>query len=238
MTIEEAAKLLESLKAEGVSDEDGAKLLLEAVEADTRGLIAKRDELLKAHVDNKAEKEKLNTKIAELETKAKEMTAQLEKNNPEEYKKYYEVQAKELETKYSAEIQTVSAERDKYKESHYTRLRDDALANGLKDIQFIDGLKDGFVALALTRNQFKPSEIDGKVIFTNQENKTIEAVLHELSLSKEGKAYIKNANAGGGGGGSGAGSQNPTNSMTREAFETLSPTQKMDFVTKGGIIAA
>ena len=39
----------------------------------------------------------------------------------------------------------------------------------------------------MSRNQFKPIEADNKTIFTNQNNETIDAVIHQFALTKEGK---------------------------------------------------
>jgi len=233
--------LLAKLKAEGISEEDAIKLIQEEFDAGNRGLVQKRDELLASEVE-------LKKKIADMETKATEalkvkngLEEQLKKSNPEEHKKYYEGLAKELETKHVAELATVVSERDKYKSGHEARIRDDAIAEATKDLKFIDGLRDGFIALALSKNQFTAKEIDGKTIFTNQSDKTIQAVLHEFSLSNEGKAFIKNGNSGSGA----AGSNNQTGqggaakggkSMNRVDFDGLDDSQKHEFMTSGGIL--
>lgn len=248
MTAEDAKKLLTAVKASigegGIPEADAVKLVIDAFDADNRGLIGKRDELL-------ANETKLKSKIAELETaggestkKISELTEQLKKSNPEEHKQFYEGQVKELTTKHETELAKITAERDRFQESHYTRLRDDAINAGTKDMKFLPGLRDGFIALAMLRNQFTPKEIDGKIIFTNQENKKIEAVLHELSMSDAGKAYIQNGNGGGGaaGGGTSANGGNSAGgagkSMTRADFDQLSPEAKMKFMTDGGSLTA
>jgi len=242
MNPEEVKKLIAALKAEGLAEADAIKLVTDAVDAANRGLIQKRDELL---AQEKALKEKITgyeNAATEHAKKMAEVEAQLKKSNPEEYKKYYEGQAKELTDKHAAALATLTQERDRFRDSHYARLRDDAVNTGIKDINFIDGLKDGFIALAMLKNQFKPTEIDGKIIFTNQDNKTIEACLHELSLSKEGKAYIKHGNQGGGSGGtpgqSGQQGSPAGSSLSREQFAALSDNAKMEFVNKGGQVTA
>ena len=179
------------------------------------------------------------TRAAEKEKALAALTDQLKKNNPEEYKNYYEGKAKELEAKFQAELSAVTAERDKFQQDHYSRVQQDAIDEGVKNLAFLDGLRDGFVALAMTRNQFKPSSIDGKTVFTNQENKTIQAVLHELSMSKDGRVYLKNQNQGGGSGGSGTAQSGGTgggNQMTKAQFDALTDQAKMDFATKGGTV--
>jgi len=220
----------------GLTEDDAVKLVEESVKAANLGLVQKRDELLANEVKLKEKIAALETGTAESAKKVAELEDQVKKANPEAHKTYYEGLAKELETKHAAEISVVEAERDKFRDSHYARVRDDAINSALKDVQFVEGLRDGFISLAMTRNQFKANEIDGKTVFTNQDNKTIEAVLHELKLSNEGKAYIKNQNQGGGTPGpqSGAGASTAGQSITREQFTAMSPTAQMEHLTKGG----
>jgi hypothetical protein len=221
-----------------MKEDDAVKLVEEQFKASNLGLVQKRDELL---AQEKALKEKItalengttdaNKKIGELET-------QLKKNSPEENKKYYEGQFAEAKAKFEQELAGITADRDKYRESHYSRVRNDAVNEAVKDIKFIDGLRDGFISLAMMRNQFKAIEVDGKTVFTNQDNKTLQAILHELSLSDEGKAYIKNGNQGSGA----SGGYNPGTAgtggktMSRNDFMSLSDQAKMDFTGKGGVL--
>jgi len=201
-------KLIANLKAEGLSEEDAVKLIQGEFDAENRGLIQKRDELL-------AQEIKLKEKNAVLEAAATEsakniaiLNDQIKKNNPEEYKKLYEDQLKQLGDKHAAALAVIEADRDRFRDSHFARIKEDAIQSATKDLVFIDGLRDGFISVVMQRNQFAPSsaEIDGKFIFTNQDGKSLESVLHEFSLTNEGKAYIKNTNAGAGSGGvSGAG---------------------------------
>jgi ketosteroid isomerase-like protein len=246
MDREEILKLLKALGikvstdgAEGTMKEDDAvKLVEDQFKASNLGLIQKRDELLAQEVELKKKITTLETAGTEAAKKMTELDAQLKKNNPEEYKKFYEVKAAELETEHKKALEAVEADRDKYRESHFSRVRDDAINEAVKDIQFMDNLRPGFIALAMTQNQFKPTEIDGKTLFLNQDNKTLQAVLHELSLSNEGKAYIKNGNQGGGAhggtdpGAAGQGGQK----MNRKDFMVLSPQAQMDFINKNGTL--
>jgi hypothetical protein len=238
-------KLLESLGlkvtadgADGTMKEDDAvKLIEESFAAGNLGLLQKRDQLLAQEVELKKKITAMETSATETNKKIGELETQLKKNSPEDNKKYYESQLSEAKTKFEQELAGVSADRDKYRESHFARVRDDAVNEAVKDIQFIDGLRDGFISLAMTRNQFKPIEVDGKTAFTNQNHETLQAVLHQLSLSKEGMAYIKNGNQGGGA----LGGQNPGvavqgNKMARTDFMALSDQAKMDFTSKGGFV--
>ena len=210
---------------EETSVEDKIKSILSESEADNRGLIQKRDELL-GHV--KKYKEQISAfdeerngytvKIAGLEE-------ELKKNSPEQHKQFYESQLAEKQKKFDADLKTVREERDFYKASHLKRLQDDAIAEGTKDIQFIDGLKNGFIATVLMQNQFEAKDIDGQMMFLNKQNKTIQDVIHDFSLSPEGKAYIKNPTSGSSAhntssNSSGSGSS-ATSTLTREQYEEL-----------------
>jgi hypothetical protein len=236
MDPEELKKILENAET---SLEDKVKLIAGLHEAAARGLAQKNEELLR-------KEKKLNEKVAELEGKAaeaeskqKELSEELAKNSPEEHKKYYDSQLAEQAAKFESELKAVSEERDKFRESHFARLRDDAIAAGIKDIPFMDGLKDGYIALVMMKNNFQPKEIDGKTVFLNETNDTIEAVMHKFSLTAEGKAFIKNQNSGGGASGGntgGSGSRGGGQTVDRPQFENMSPQQQMDFLNKGGTV--
>jgi len=244
MNKEQISKLLAALGVKiGTNDgevkEDIAiKLVEDLFNANNLGLIQKRDELLANEIKLKEKITGLENAATETAKKQSELEAQLKKSNPEEFKAFYEVKAKELEDKHKTELDKVNAELTKYRDSHYERIKNDSLTEAVKDIQFIDGLKDGFIALAMQKNQFKPIEADGKIIFTNQNNETIEAVIRQFALTKEGKAFIKNGNSGGGA--QGADKNNGTGGggtkITRAEFDALSNQAKLDFTNKGGTV--
>jgi hypothetical protein len=234
-------ELMKILANEEIKAEDKAKLIQELYDATARGLTLKNEELIGADKKLKEKLESLEQSAAKSGEQIKALEEQVKKNNPEEAKKYYEGITQELQTKHQDELKVISEERDRFKQSHYTRLQDDAVLAGVKDLQFLDGLRDGFVALAMSKNQFLPREIDGKTIFTNKDNKTIEAVLHEFSLSNEGKAYLKDTNSGGGSsshvqGPGNLGAPKPGQSLTRDQFSTLNDQKKMEFINQGGQI--
>ena len=236
MNPEELKKILENAET---SVEDKIKLVEGLHDAAARGLKQNNGELI---AENKKHKEKiaeLDAKLSQADAKSKQLSDELAKASPEEHKKYYDSQLAEQTTKFNAELKAVAEERDRFRESHFTRLRDDAINAGVKDIPFADGLKDGFIARVLISNKFEPKEIDGKIVFLNQANETIEQAMHKFSLSQEGKAYIKNLNNGGGAPGVPAGTTKiaGANQVTREQFGAMSPQQQMDFVTKGGQVA-
>jgi hypothetical protein len=236
MDPDELKKILENAET---SLEDKVKLIAALHEAAARGLSQKNEELLKKETKQKEKVAELEGKVTQAESKQKELSDELAKNSPEEHKKYYDSQLAEQTAKFEADLKTVSEERDKFRESHFTRLRDDAIAAGTKDIPFMDGLKDGFIALVMMKNNFQPKEYDGKTVFLNETNDTIEAAMHKFSTTPEGKAFIKNQNSGGGAPGvnaGGSGSRGGGQNIDRQQFDTMSPQQQMDFITKGGTV--
>jgi len=224
------------LSKDDLSVEDKISQIIAEHDADTRGLISKRDELLGSEKKLKEqiktfgdERNGFNTKIAGLEE-------ELKKNSPEEHKKYYDAQLLSKQKEFDEAIAKVSSERDFYKTSHLKRLEDDAIAEGVKSLQFIDGLKDGFIFTVLGRNKFEPKEIDGQTVFLTKDNKTIQECIKQFSLSPEGKAYLKNPSSGSGAGSSSIGSSKGK-SMTREEYDNLvktDPIKASAFFADGG----
>ena len=145
-----------------------------------------------------------------------------------------------MQKKYDTDISTISAEKDQYKTLHLTALRDKAIEEGCKDINFISGLKKGFIARVLSENDFQPDDsINGQLQFLNKEHHTIEEAIHAFAMTQEGKAYIANPSTGGGARGSSStgsgGTGNKT--MSRSAYNDLQksdPEQAMKFFREGG----
>ena len=176
--------------------EDKIKSILSESEADNRGLIQKRDQLLGQEKSLKEKLKAYEEKDNESSAKINGLEEELKKNSPEEHKKFYEAQLAERQKSFDAELEKVTTERDFYKTSHLKRLQNDAIAEGVKGLQFVDGLQNGFIATVLMQNQFEAKEIDGQILFLNKQNKTIQDVIHDFSLSNEGKAYLKNLTSG------------------------------------------
>ena len=107
-------------------------------------------------------------------------------------------------------------------------------------MNFISGLKDGFIARVLMTNDFHAEEIEGVgTKFLNKEHHTIEEAIHAFAMTPEGKAYIANPSTGGGARGSGStgsgGTGNKT--MSRSAYNDLQksdPEKAMQFFRDGG----
>ena len=232
--------LNELLVKEDVSLDDKVKSIVAEHEADTRGLLAKRDELLGSEKKLKEKISAYETAKGEYETKISGLEEELKKATSDDHKKYYETQIADLKKSQEAELLKVSTERDYYKGEHLKALRDKAIEEGVKDLNFISGLKDGFIARVLMTNDFHAEEIEGVgTKFLNKEHHTIEEAIHAFAMTPEGKAYIANPSTGGGARGSGStgsgGTGNKT--MSRSAYNELQkndPEQAMKFFREGG----
>ena len=231
--------LNELLGKEDVSLEDKVKSIIAEHEADTRGLCAKRDELLGNQKKLKEEIEGYKSAKGEYETKISGLEEELKKATSDDHKKYYETQLADLKKSNEEALLKVSTERDYYKGEHLKALRDKAIEEGVKDLHFIDGLKDGFIARVLSLNDFHSEEIEGVgTKFLNKEHHTIEEAIHAFAMTQEGKAYIANPSTGGGARGSSSvtgGTGNKT--MSRSAFDEMQksdPQKAMEFFRNGG----
>ena len=143
-----------------------------------------------------------------------------------------------MNAKHSAELEKLTGERDYYKGEHLKALRNAAIEEGVKDLNFVTGLKEGFIARVLSLNEFTPDTIDGTTKFLNKEHHTIEEAIHAFALTQEGKAYIANPSTGGGARGSSSvtgGTGNKT--MSRSAYNDLQkndPQKASEFFRNGG----
>lgn len=183
---------------EDVSVDDKIKSIIAEHEADTRGLVQKRDELLGKEVKFKEQLATFQKESEDYKTKNSELQEELKKANPEAHKQFYETQLADTKTKFDEEIKKLTADRDFYKQSHLNSLKEKAIEDGIKELNFVPGLKDGFVARVLSLNNFEPQEIDGSLKFLNKDHHTIEEAINSFALTQEGKAYIRNSSTGGG----------------------------------------
>lgn len=182
---------------------DKVDLLIKQHEADTRGLKSKTEELFGKLETSKTEREGLEQKLVETETKVTELEEEFKKKADDNSKEFFEAQLAKKEKEHADELAKVIKERDDYKNSHLTRMKNDAIAKGLSGLKFVDdSLKEAFVALVLSRNEFVPDTINGELMFLNKEHKPIEDVMKEMALSETGKSFIANGNGGGGSNGS------------------------------------
>lgn len=225
------------LSNEEISAEDKIKQILSEHEADTRGLLQKRDELLggeKKLKERIAAYEKGNEEFA---SKIKGLEEMLEKANggDQKAKEYYETKLADMQKQYNGEIEQLTADRNYYLGMHLNALRDHAIEEGVKDLNFLPGLKQGFIARVLSQYDFEPEEIDGKLEFVNNEHHTIGEAINSFALTQEGKAYIANPSTGGGARGSSSGqSFNYPKQVSSQQLDTMSPEQIMKFSLEGG----
>jgi polyribonucleotide nucleotidyltransferase len=237
MNPEELKKVLENAES---SVDQKVQGIIDLADAATKGLKEKNQELIGAEKKAKDALDEFKSKAQTAEAKITELTEELKKNSGEERQKYYEAKLQEAQTNFQAELEKVSVERDQFRESHLNRLQQDAISNGIKDLKFADGLKEGYIALVMMRNKFVPKDIDGKIEFLNGENKSIDAVMRDFSLTAEGKAFLQNQSSGGGAAPApkpNNGSPAPAGSVTRAEFEAMPPQSQMEFISKGGKVA-
>lgn len=225
---------------EEVSAEDIIKQILGEHEADTRGLLAKRDELLGSQKKLKEEIEGYKKGYEEYDSKIKGLEEMLEKanNGDQKAKEFYETKLSDLQKQYESQLSEATEARDYYLGLHLSSLRDRAIEDATKDLNFVTGLKQGFIARVLSQNDFEPEEIDGQLVFLNKDHHTIEEAINSFALTQEGKAYIANPSTGGGARGSGVGTGTYADSkvVSRKQFDNMSPQAQSDFVLKGGTI--
>ena len=225
------------LSNEEVSVEDKIKQILGERDAETRGLLQKRDELL-------GSEKKLKERIAAFEkgneeynTKIKSLEEMLEKQSKggETNKEYYETKLADLQKDYQSRLEQAVNDRDYYLGLHLNAMRDRAIEEGTKDLNFVPGLKQGFIARVLAQNDFEPEEIDGRLEFLNKDHHTIAEAINSFALTQEGKAYIANPSTGGGARGSGGGlSFGNQKQVSSQQIDTMSDEQLMKFALDGG----
>jgi hypothetical protein len=232
----DVAFLKATLTKEGATDDDKISLIIGEHKAEINGLVQKRDELLAEQKDLKTKLDSAETKATQAAASAAEFEEKLKKSAPEDKVKLLEATNEAAKKQWEQEKQALDAQILQLREARNTSLRNDNIADAIKDLKFVEGLKDGFVARVMALNDFQPKEIDGKTLFLNKDSKDIASAIQEFALSKEGKAYIQNPSSGGGAAG---GSKAPAGalSITRAQFEAMQPQQKAEFFQKGGQIA-
>lgn len=189
---------------EETSVEDKIKLVMAEHEADVTGLKAKRDELLGKIKEKDAELAKEIEGSKGYAEKLASLEQELKSKNPEDLKKMLENQFAEKEKDWKKTVEELTAERDRLKDNDLKRIFNESLLEGTKDLNFMDGLKDGFIARVKTLYSFEPKEIEGVTQFYTADMKTPKDIVHEFALTQEGKAYIKAQWNGGGATGSGS----------------------------------
>jgi hypothetical protein len=210
-------KILENAET---AAEDKLKLILSENEADKRGLVENRDAI-------KSEKEKIEDKLKGAEKKAGEHAAkiaelegELKKNDPEARQKYFDNQIAAIRNEYDAKIKESEEKRVFYEKSHFDHLREKAIAEALQEIPVDERYRAGFVSLVLSRNAFEPVDVnsDGNIKFLDKGRKELKDVFHAVSVSDEGRHYLRPTSSGGGAPGSSVTRSKTANPWAKDTF--------------------
>ena len=185
-----------------LKEDDAVKLVEDLFKAETLGLAAKRDELLGSEKSLKEKIALLETSATESNKKIGELDALLKKNSPADIKAAMENEFKITKDKYEQDLAGITADRDKYRDTHFKAIQKALVEKACENIEFLDGLKNGFISRAMEGSTWTPSEMVNRegvleTGFLNQNKKTIDALIHEFKMG-EGKAYIKNGSQGSG----------------------------------------
>lgn len=228
--------LTELLGKEDVSAEDKIKSILAEKDAGERALIQKRDELLGNEVKLKKRISEYESSKGEYEAKITSLNDLLEKANKgdEVTKQQYEAKIADLDKQFKKSLKEISDSRDSYKKQYLDALFSKSIEDGIKELDIIPGLKDGFIARITSMNNFEPNEMNGKTVFLDKDNHTIGEVVNSFVMTSEGKAYIRNAASGGGAAGSAPSGYGNDKQLTSQQIENMNDQQLMEFALKGG----
>ena len=230
--------LTELFGRKDVSAEERIGLILAERDAGERAIVQKRDELLANEVKLKKRISEYESSKGEYEAKIASLNDLLEKANKgdEVTKQQYEAKIADIKKQNATELEKVNADRDFYQNKYLGFLFNKSMEDGVKELDIVPGLKDGFIARITSMNNFEPKNVDGKVVFLNGENHTIGEVVNSFAMTNEGKAYIRNVSSGGGAGGSGSPGYGNDKQLTSQQIENMTDQQLMEFALKGGSV--
>lgn len=230
--------LTDLIGKEDVSAEEKIKTILAERDADIRGLIQKRDELLGNEIKLKNQLSEYEKGKGEYEAKITSLNDLLEKANKgdEVTKQQYEAKIADIEKQHKIELKKANDDRNLYQGKYLDFLFNKSMEDGVKELDIVPGLKDGFIARITSMNNFEPKTVDGKVVFLNDENHTIGEVVNSFAMTNEGKAYIRNVSSGGGAAGSASSGYGNDKQITSQQIENMNDQQLMEFALKGGTV--
>ena len=238
---------LDSFKPEGFDDEAFSKLK-EAVVSFHKGEV----QGLKINTAKmKEEKEALSQKLSASETsfndlfeKNKILSEQLAANQPEELKKVYENQQKQLqevfskkESEYTATIQKQS---EYIKQLEKSDLEKDVLSEFNKYANGKDWLGGGreiaqSYIVGEMGEKFSRLTVDGKVMLVNKDSQSIEQAFNHFCETDVGKHLLKSGSSGGGADGSGSNlGSGDSKKMKLADYNRMSAEEQMNFSLAGG----
>lgn len=230
--------LTELFGRKDVSAEDRISIILAERDAGERAIVQKRDELLGNEVKLKKRISEYESSKGEYEAKITSLNDLLEKANKgdEVTKQQYEAKIADLDKQSKKTLKEMSDSRDFYKKQYLDSLFSKSMEDGVKELDIVPGLKDGFVARITSMNDFQPKDVDGKIVFLNKDNHTIGEVVNSFVMTSEGKAYIRNVSSGGGAGGSAPSGYGNDKQLTSQQIENMNDQQLMEFALKGGTV--
>mgnify|MGYP000325662206 CR=1 FL=1 len=172
------------------------------------------------------------------EAKITSLNDLLEKANKgdEVTKQQYEAKIADIEKQHKIELKKANDDRNLYQGKYLDFLFNKSMEDGVKELDIVPGLKDGFIARITSMNNFEPKTVDGKVVFLNDENHTIGEVVNSFAMTNEGKAYIRNVSSGGGAAGSASSGYGNDKQITSQQIENMNDQQLMEFALKGGTV--
>ena len=226
--------LSELLSKEDVSVEDKIKQIIGEHNSDTRGLVQKKDELLGSEKKLKEQLRTYSENKSSMENQISELEEKIKSSGSDELKALYETKINDLSARHKVEMDELSQKYDILKTKHLEDLKSKTVENGVKNLAFVDGLKNGFIARVMAENNFEPKEMDGNITFLSKDNHTIEEAINSFALTPEGKAYLRNPSAGGG---AKSGNTISLASVTRTQFDSMTPEQQGKFCRDGGVIS-
>jgi hypothetical protein len=226
------------------ADERVEKILKE-YEADVTGLKVNRDEVLNEKKSLEEKYRQMESGSEALQASIKELEDKIKSSGNDATKQVYEVEKKKLQEMYSAQLSEKEAritKLDAENKSLYEKQYDYQLRTEF--MRAIEGFSvnpktlNDFMDLFLLRNKFKKVDLDGEERLLNDKFRNMKDAVSDYLTTDAGKAFLLQNNTGGGANGSGTSTRPGGSVITREQFESMSHTQRMDFVTKGGRIAS
>lgn len=239
---------LASFKPEGFDDEKFAAL--------TKAVVSFHEDEVKGLKINtakmKEEKDALSGKLTTLQasfdetsTKMKTLEQQLADNQPDELKKAFENNKKELEDRYAKSVselnKSLAEKEEQIKVLEAGVLERDVLAEFNKvaaDKQWLGGGREMAQAFIIGEHGEKFRRLkmpDGSETLVNRDSWDMRQALDKFLDTEVGKNLLKSGSSGGGADGSG-GASGGGKKLTRAEYDALSPIDRMNFDIDGGQI--
>lgn len=242
----EFSSRLDSFKPEGFEDESWGKLKEEVVnfhKGEVQGLKINSVKLKQEKEEISGKYSALEQKNSEYSEKIKALNEQLEKNQPEEQKKFYEnqqAQLKEIYAKKEADLTAqIQSQAEKIKTLEQGVLERDVLAefNRVASAKnWLGGGREAAQTILLGKNGSNFSRLDmgdGTSLLVNSEKQDIAQALDKFLGTELGKTLLRNGQSGGGADGSASTGSGGTKRISRAEYESKTPEEKMKLGMEG-----